>query len=635
MNNDNKRQLLVFSNDIVEDLCLVIHAWLKKTKAHVFSHGISLEVKTIGAKIPFVRKYVDVGIEEIKEYVSDHTGLIYDVHKEALNFIALYFRRNDDKFQGILRTYNTAFKTNKFEAFIKKQTTNKVLGILQTLHLSRLNGQIDDQLIMSKSQLNEAVVQYMQDKYKVQYDVKWESSPLRILYLLLYLLWFLFAICKRGFFIDKKKEEFKLSREASQWSALNILRDEFLIDNELFSKEDILYLNFNVKDKERINAFENMQKKQMHVACVPESRMNINRQFLEVLFLFCILPIKAFIVSLFSGNLSIFGTLFLFHRQGFQIEKLMSLYKIKIHISIIDYDDIATTIILNRHGTKNAIYHWSDMASYKTCDYAFIAHNIFFAWGDIHYDYIEQNQFIDAKISIGCINKRDFSSAVANKQNIVDQIGFQDKEAKTVVFFDTSFSDLTFLPESLYIQYMEMLKEFCIANKNLNVVYKAKNMNVLESVSSERVAQIEPIWEELMACKNFYHIDPHKWSMPEVLSFADVCVNMGMNSPATIALICGENALYYDTTENKDHPFANKYSDSIVFDDRIRLFSQINKILNGEFDCSDVISRDELRQFDAFDDDNASDRLFAYLYEMTTEDIEQELPLFNGRVPKG
>jgi hypothetical protein len=92
---------------------------------------------------------------------------------------------------------------------------------------------------------------------------------------------------------------------------------------------------------------------------------------------------------------------------------------------------------------------------------------------------------------------------------------------------------------------------------------------------------------------------------------------MGMNSPATIALICGRNALYFDEICNDSHLFAKRYKDKIVFDNKDRLLEQMDNILSGKFNCRDIIKEEEIRQFDAFADDGALERMRNCLYELT------------------
>ena len=92
---------------------------------------------------------------------------------------------------------------------------------------------------------------------------------------------------------------------------------------------------------------------------------------------------------------------------------------------------------------------------------------------------------------------------------------------------------------------------------------------------------------------------------------------MATTSPSTIALICGKDGLYFENTGNKNHPFAKKYENILVFEDKDLLFKQIYNILNGKFKCSDVISEREIREFDAFADDRALERLRDNIYQLT------------------
>ena len=81
----------------------------------------------------------------------------------------------------------------------------------------------------------------------------------------------------------------------------------------------------------------------------------------------------------------------------------------------------------------------------------------------------------------------------------------------------------------------------------------------------------------------------------------------------------GKNGFYFDDTGNRYHPFAEKYKDILVFEDKNLLFRQLSNILDGRFSCRDVVSERTLREYDAFADDNAVERMVGNLYELTKE----------------
>ncbi|UCD54840.1 MAG: hypothetical protein JSV93_04800, partial [Candidatus Omnitrophota bacterium] len=298
----------------------------------------------------------------------------------------------------------------------------------------------------------------------------------------------------------------------------------------------------------------------------------------------------------------------------------MNLYNIKCYISIKDWGDVEGTIILNKYGAQSVVFHWSDLTFYKVYTHAFIAHNVCYAWGDIHHVRYLDTYFVNKKINIGCIYKKAFNEKIDDENDIISRIPGLKKGSKIVTFCDTSFNDNLEYNECYFLEYIGMIKKYCEENKDINVLLKPKTAESYESrLSRANRDRFKGLWDELIRCDNFIYLDVSRWDIEEIIAISDVCVSMGMNSPSTIALICGKEGLYFDNTGNIYHPFAMKYRGKIVFDDKDFLFKQIDEILNGKFKCRDIISEKEIRAYDAFSDDGALERLKENLYELTTE----------------
>ena len=144
--------------------------------------------------------------------------------------------------------------------------------------------------------------------------------------------------------------------------------------------------------------------------------------------------------------------MFLFHRECFPFELLLNLYDLKFNLSVVDFDDVANTIILNKYDSKNIMFHWSDLSVYKTYYHAFIAHNVYLAWGNIHYDCHADNYFVDKKINIGCIYKSEFNKAIRNKKNIITRLDPLRSKNNIVTFFDSYFSVSFFQTENFFLR---------------------------------------------------------------------------------------------------------------------------------------------------------------------------------------
>jgi hypothetical protein len=152
----------------------------------------------------------------------------------------------------------------------------------------------------------------------------------------------------------------------------------------------------------------------------------------------------------------------------------------------------------------------------------------------------------------------------------------------------------------------------------MNILLKPKSLDEeVEASVTDNFQQYKKIREELFSFNNFIYLDPRKYCVEEAIAISDVCITLAASSPSTIALICGKNGLYFDDSGNKNHPFAKKYENIIVFDDKNLLFKQIYNILDGKINCKDIVSEKDIREFDAFPDDRALERLRDNIYELT------------------
>ncbi|UCB56981.1 MAG: hypothetical protein JSV30_07235 [Candidatus Omnitrophota bacterium] len=585
----------------------------------VISSPMPSRITDIFKRTSFIRKYMKKSIKEHKRGLGNYKGLWYKVNEEVIDLTLRFYDWRLKHKSNLISYYNRVLTTDKFEAYIKRNLANQIFALLKYLHLARISNIKQNKILINRNPINEFVVGYFQDKYKIKYQIRWISSGWRAFALGAYYGWLFKQCIYRGIVFNKDRKEYKISKEAAWGFYQPTLRDDILIDNDKFKKSDILILNFNTEHSPRLEAFEEAKKRGFATASVEKLKININKNIFSILFFYLWVPVNVYFQLLLSRQLYLFYYIIMFHKGAFPVEILMNSYHIKCHISVITYDDIATTIILNKYRTKNVIFHWSDMTCYKGYGYAFIAHNIYFTWGNIHYDYHADYYFVDKKINTGCIFKREYNKTVENRERTIKRLPGFKEEKKTVIFFDSSFNNAFRFTEEFFLEYLEIIKEFCKKNKDVNVFLKPKSEMDKLRISQDNYSRYKKIWNELISCESFIYLNPIEWSVEQALSISDICINMGMNSPSTIALIFGKDALYYDNTGITSHPFAEKYMNKIVFEDKNRLFAQINNILNGSFSCKDVISEGEIREYDAFEDDEAMERLRSGLSELSTD----------------
>ena len=617
---DNKRTYIaLFGQNESEYLQIVLWGWVANLKMRFIAPEIASHLTTDVRRISFIRRYIEKSIKIHEASLGDYKGLWYEVNKQTIDLTNEFYDKQLKNRNDIIDYYNKIFKTSKFEAYVKKEISNHIFSMLNHLHTIRLSSLSEESIIIGDTPLNRFILRYMELKYKVKYRIRW-ISPLRGLFsLCMYYIWLFVEIVKRGMVFSRKRKTYKISMEAIWGFYRKTLRNDVVIDNKRFRPKDILMLRFFRGDEpQRVKAFKEARERGFDTAFVPKLGINITKNVFSLLAFYFFIPVRIYFQLFFKKQSYFFYYIFLFHKKCLPIEILMNLYRIKCHISIVDCDDIVTTIILNKYGTKNVIFHWSDLTFYKAYRHAFVAHNSYFVWGDIHYDYHADNYFVDEKIDIGCIYKEEYNKAFSNKEEIIRRISLSKASEKVAAFFDVSFSNDIHFTEEFFLDYLELIKEFCEKNRNINVLLKPKSAEDYETnVSRDNISRFRRIWNELANLDNFICLDPLKISIEEIIAISDVCISMGMNSPSTIALICGKDALYFDNTGNIYHPFALKYMNEIVFEDKERLFQQVDNILSRGFRCKDVISEEEIRRYDTFDDDKGLERLRESLYQST------------------
>lgn len=612
-NNKSKSYFILLPKNPIEGIFVLFRFLLRKGR--FFYSCPSRPYVLFLQKFPVIGSIIKNKFLEYDKNISDFKGLWYQINDSAIRFTKEFYDKNVSHL-GVTSNYlNKKFSTDKFEAFIKKRISKQIFTLLKTAHLAKDLGR-ECTLIIKDDKINRYVVEEFNRQHTNRIKIIFFNNFTNIFLFLYYWAWLIKEFTRRGFVFKKERPYFKLSVESASGFHRKVDRDDILIDGKHFTREDVLFCQFNNKNAIKNRVFNDAKERGFHGVSVCSLPINVKNDFLKVLNLYFFTPLSLYLKLLFTKQSYLLYNFLYFFKQTFPFEVLLRRYRIGCKISVVDIDDVAETIILNKYGTKNIICNWSDLTPYQDHSYAFIAHNIYFVWGNIHYDYHSDNYFVDKKINIGCIFKNEYNKAVKNKENTIARIANLKKGKKIVTFFDTSFSDGSRFNQSYFLEYLAMINEFCRMRKGTNVLLKAKN----EEAYAERIGynnthynQFQELWSEVNSHDNFSYLSPLDWGIEEIIAVSNVCVNMGLNSPSTIALICGKNGLYFDLNGNDRHPFAKKYRDVLVFTDKNLLFKQVDDILDEKFNYNMVISKEEIREFDAFDDDRALERMRAYL----------------------
>jgi len=614
----NDKYIVVIGRSKLESAQLILYGWFRNLRVLVVGEDSFSRMMSVARRIFFTRRYVEESVEKYEGALGDYKGLWYKLNEEVIDLTLRFYEQNVKGRGKFVEYYNRLLRTKKFEAYIKKTISLTIFDLLKQLHLARLSAP-EKTIIIIKNAINESVVKHMENEYGMKYNIKSVTPLCSLATLFIYYAWLFGDIFRRGFVFRRQTKQYKLSKEASSGFLRKPVSDDIAIDGKVFTHEDILLLRFHKDNNgERDRAYQEARRRGFGTADIAKLKINVTGRIFNIAVFYLVLPLKTYFEMLLNRQTDMFYYIFLFHKKCFPFELLLNLYSIKCHISNRLWGDIEETIILNKYGAKNAILHLSDLTTYKAHFPAFLAHNAYFVWGDIHYDFHSHNYFIDKKINIGCIFKETYSEALRNREEIVKKISGYKGEKKIVAFFDAGFGQMHCNSEDFLLRYLGIIKEFLNSNGHVRVILKMKDDRGYESEISEgNLERFKSIWNKLVSLENFTLLDTSRWTAEEAISVSDVSISMGMNSPATIALICGRNALYFDDTGNIYHPFAARYKNKLVFDDKDIFLKQVNDILEGKFNCTDVITREEIRKYDAFDDDKALERLRHGMHELT------------------
>lgn len=612
--NVNTQYIVILGENRFESLWLALWCWLRQLKVLVMEGGvISGMVRNLGW-FPPLKRYLTQSVSENKLGLGRYKGLWYDINKEVIDLTVRFYNQDIAPKTKLVIYYNKILRTTKFEAYIKKEISFQIFAVLRDLHLIRLQSLRDRTILISQNPLNAFVIQYMREHYKIEYQVKYVRPKVNLFVLSAYYGRLFKQILRRGVVFRRSRKKYKISKEATWNFFRGTLRDDIVVDGDKITRKDLLLLNIDEANPYRVKAFEEAKQEGFDTASLVKLKININGNTPRALYFYLIVPLITYVRLRGARQPYLFNLFALFHGRCFPWEVFVNAFDINYNISVYDCGDVAETIILNKYGAQNVFFQRSDMTFSKSYSHAFIAHNIYFVWGDIHYDLHAENYFVDKKVNVGCIYKKAYNEAVSEADKIRGCIPLMDKARKTVAFFDTAFQDTIHVTTSLFLEFLDIIAEFCEKHPDVNVLLKPKKAedDVLAMLNGS-VGRYSLTRDRLRHCKNFTCLDPWEWSIESVIAVSDVCINMAITSTSTIALICGKNALYYDNTGNNEHPWVKKYGGTIVFDNREALFAQIENILQGKFNCGDVLGKNELQEYDAFDDDKAVERLSNYL----------------------
>jgi len=572
-------------------------------------------------RTPFIKTRLNNLAQEPDIHLGDYKGLFYKVNEEALECtesVADKLKLEECQF---VKDYNNKFKTSKLKPFVLKWVSVYVYTLLECLYRIHLDKPSQKMLCLPDTPLNRLIYEWWSQRIENKIQIKWlkesetkagleamVSTPLISIYKLL----------SRGLCLPVKPRKFKILREAV-WGLRDnpAFRDDFMIDDKKLLKKDLLLYTLDPGAEPRKTAYGDAQASEYACMNINKLKIPVNLIFQRLFKYHFLLPL-VFILKNFEGkhNYLLKEWLRIFHAAAIDYEILLSHYQIGIELSSNEtgLSHIPQTIILNNYGAKSAIFHWSDLTQFRALIANFKSHNLYLIWGRAHFDPYVKHYFVDKVIETGCWLKYNYEAREIEK--IYKKLKIPTNEYKVLAFYD-EFAPAWHFTEEVLLDFWQMMFELIEQRKDTIGILKPKlgDENMYSSRLSDKGKEIfNNIRQKCSESGRFYFINnPREVSVTEVIAISDINITIGMCSPSTIALLNGKIGLYYDTTGNNHHPFANKYKNKLVFDNKTALFPTVDRIFYEDYNPLSEIDEELLRDYDHFRDNMGIQRFIEAL----------------------
>jgi len=516
----------------------------------------------------------------------------------------------------VFRKLSMTFDKNKAENYIKGVITSDLYNTISDIEMALLyKGGKGAEMLMCRNSLNK----YVGEKF---YRKKTSYFSIPDFILLQSIGYFILQIGKRGLSRVGERKSYKLAKEATWGLNRKYFRDDLLIGNNFFEKNDFLLTKENSFVASRNWAFQHAENSVYSTFDLTTEPYPITYKSSLWLYKMTIGMLWTFFVSMFKRESNFFEYYYYFYKSVFHLIILMENFDIKFYQSVKDHNyGNAESMLLNTYGCKNFIIHWTDYSIFPYPIRYFVSHDIFFLWGKIMLQYINQNsesKNVTKFVPIGCPGIKLNSNTCSNHSLESRKRLLKMPDNKTVSFFGTSINDNEIYSGFDMLEYMENIYQFALKNPRLNVILKHKSFSndsipqMLER--SDYKVGYKKISKKLMPLKNFTNIDSRYYFSTDIIEISDVVIMWSTATIPMLALLGGVNALCYEVVKNESHPLFADYKNVIIFSEWSELVNQIQKMINDEISCKEIVSQEFLTGYDTYRDNNTLNRVGDYLY---------------------
>ncbi len=369
--------------------------------------------------------------------------------------------------------------------------------------------------------------------------------------------------------------------------ANKIQKVDFLVDNEIIKKKDVIFLSCKKLNKKSRNYMESNKLNYLDDVDKFISWEEI-RNILPAYFLLLTSFLKEDSLVLGTGLKVIY-----FYLRWKSFAKNIRIKNLVTHCDM-GIQSIARNIIFEQYNCKT--YHYMDSTNfgcffikkgnsykYRNNFFSFLYYDYFIAWNDMVSGLFKASQCnIRNYLNLGCFWAEHLREIKIGKI----KLGFKDKlykkgynqQMKLISVFDTTFHDDGITTYDDGIKFLQGILKLLEGLPNIFIVLKEKKSRTYHQKITDRFKDILRFYIELEKHPRCY-LPGRKESPSEIMAFSDLTISFPFTSTTFEALSARKKAIWYDAADKFRDTFYDRIP-GLVCHNYEELLKRTKELLN-------------------------------------------------------
>ena len=606
-------------------------------------------------RVPVLRPLWHGRIGKADYHIAEPIGLGYRIHGAAVDAAESIYLGLADLERATLDGACRSFRSEKVRQYIKKYLATESWLLcrdylvlqerVRAIRLAQDEG-LPVRLVVQDTPLNRRLVPFLTETNPAP-DVKvtglsrfpWQmiQDPINVLITdgeSLVRLGMFFA--RRGVTLRREPTRYKIAKELIWGIGVNTGRrnDDFMVDQQQVQPSEVL-IYYQRSAAARMGNPAYMAESIQNCAsrgyrCVAFDQVPIPlvwgvKQFLpRYVFLPIRLSSMAALKSVVRSEAALLHqVLGSFISQARRWEVMLGSHLPDLNISLDDPypSHIADTVALNRHGSLNVGFQWSDMTTYRSANLAYLSYDLYLAWGPLPAEFWQGNWAIDRVVTTGYPWGHFYQESLSEKDSLKERLLGRDSMGKLVVsFYDEKPDPNVYQSEAMLYDFYRIAVELLEQREDTMVVVKPKRFDgvpsfqkVLDLIAPYVASGRMVVWDRMQA------------DLWQVLAVSDAAVSMVMGTPHLEAACCGIPGFSYAPTKNETSPIYSQGYGKVVFDAVGDLVDAVNLALDHPGENPWDSLPELISKIDPYRDFLGIDRMREFI--MTATDKERQAPV--------